>query len=201
MALPQVDLRPATATRHALKEWAVAVHSLRAGDILVTVRKGGIREAGREFRMEHRLFVLFPTFEHQNASQIEPRYEERLRRVIAAAPEAGLTTLTAWAEVTDAVEVTDEKAVRAIAEFSVFSPAYAIERLQWRPKKPLHVLVLRVYRLAVPITLEILPAYSGCRSWIDLEAEVALQPSTPSLDLPTFEAERSRVLSRLATSA
>jgi hypothetical protein len=150
--------------------------------------------------MEHRVFVLFPTFEHQNAAQIEQRHEARLQRVVAEAPGAGFTTLTAWAEVTDAMEVTSDEAVRAIAEFSVFSPAYAVERLQWRPKKPLHVLVLRVHRLATAIRLDLLPAYGGCKSWIDLESEVALQPSSPALDPRAFEAMRGRVLARLPAS-
>ncbi len=198
--VPQLDFRPVTATRHALKEWAVAVDALRDGDSLLTVRKGGIREAGREFRMEHRLFVLFPTFEHQNAAQVGARYQERLQRVIAAAPEAGLATITAWAEVTDVVEVTGDEAVRAVAEFSVFSPAYAIERLQWRPKKPLSVLVLRVHRLAESVTLEVLPTYGGCKSWIDLEPEIALDPSVAALDDRAFEDARRRALARLPAS-
>jgi hypothetical protein len=197
----QVDALPTTGTRHAFKEWAVAVDSLRDGDSFVTVRKGGIREAGREFRMEHHLFVLFPTFEHQNATQVSFGHEERLRRVIDEAPEPGLTRVNAWAEVTDAVEVTSEEAVRAISEFSVFSPAYAIERLQWRPKKPLHVLVLRVYRLSVPVSFEIVPAYGGCKSWIDLEAEVALQPCVPAVEQGAFEAARATVLERMAAGS
>jgi hypothetical protein len=198
--MQQLDFRPATATHHALKEWAVAVDSLRDGDSVITVRKGGIRESGREFRMDHRVFAFFPTFEHQNADQIGPRCQERFRRVIAEAPDAGFTTVAAWAEVTDALEVTSDEAVRAIAEFSVFSPAYAIERLQWRPKKPLHVLVLRVYRLAEPVRLEILPAYGGCKSWIELEPEIALDPSRPALDDSAFEAARGSVLARLPVS-
>ena len=199
--MQQLEILPTTATRHAFKEWAVAVDSLRDGDSLVTVRKGGIREAGREFRMEHRLFVLFPTFEHQNAAQVGFGHEERLRRVIDEAPEPGFTRVNAWAEVTDALEVTSEEAVRVIAEFSVFSPAYAIERLQWRPKEPLHVLVLRVYRLSEPVTFEIVPAYGGCKSWIDLEDEVALQPCVPALEQGAFEVARATVLERMTAGS
>jgi len=95
------------------------------------------------------------------------------------------------------VEVTSEEAVRAVAQFSVFSPAYALERLQWRPKKPLHILVLRVHRLAEPLVIPMLPEYGGCKSWIELAADVPLQPSTPALDQAAFEAARCTVLEAL----
>ena len=131
-------------TRHALKEWAVAVASLREGTSIATVRKGGIREEGREFRMEHRQFLFFPTFEHQKAEQLQPRFREDLARIQAVAPGNGQVRLDTWATVTDVIEVTGEHEVRALGDFYVFSEAYALERLQWRPRKPLHVLLLRV---------------------------------------------------------
>jgi hypothetical protein len=185
------------ATRHALKEWAVAVDSLRDGDTMLTVRKGGIREDGREFRMEHHVFAFFPTFEHQNATQIGERQLDRLQRVTAGVPNTTVVRVNAWAEVTDAIEVTSQASVEAVARFSVFSPSYAIERLQWRPKKPLHVLVLRVHRLSQSSAFDLLPGYGGCKSWIDLAVEIPLQPSVPALDDAAFEAARARVLAAL----
>src|SRR5690348_1467966 len=53
---------PILTTHHTLKEWAVAIQALREGDGIITVRKGGIREDAREFRMEHRRFAFFPTY-------------------------------------------------------------------------------------------------------------------------------------------
>ena len=52
-------------SRTALKEWAVACEALGRGEQVLLLRKGGISEEGREFRIEHPEFLLFPTFEHQ----------------------------------------------------------------------------------------------------------------------------------------
>src|SRR5437764_2378646 len=93
---------PAT-TMVALKEWAVAVSALRAGESIATVRKGGIREEAREFRMEHRRFAFFPTYEHQNPEQLQPQHLPRLEATLAALPPQGTLRFDTWAEVTDVV--------------------------------------------------------------------------------------------------
>src|SRR5947209_3468258 len=88
---------PATATRHALKEWAVAIRALREGVGMATVRKGGIREDGREFRAEHQHFMLFPTYEHQNPEQLQPRFRQQLGEVQATAPSTETLRIDTWA--------------------------------------------------------------------------------------------------------
>jgi hypothetical protein len=192
---------PVESTHHALKEWAVAVAALREGAGIVTVRKGGIREEGREFRMEHRQFVFFPTFEHQKAEQLQPRFHADLAQVQAAAPAPGWVRLDTWARVTDVIEVTGEREVRALDDFYVFSGAYALERLQWRPRKPLHVLLLRVYRLSTPCELPVLDRYGGCKSWIELDAAIELDASNPALSDPAFSLARERALAALRGEA
>ncbi len=184
-------------TRHALKEWAVAIDALRAGEAIITVRKGGIREDAREFRMEHRFFALFPTFDHQNAEQLQPRFADRLPGVVRDAAPVGQLRVDTWAEVTDVVEVSDEEQVRALEQSYVFSQAYALERLQWRPRKPLHVLLLRVYQLGTPLSLPMLSSYGGCKSWIELAEAVPLDRSRPALNDSAFAAARNRALARI----
>ena len=44
------------------------------------LRKGGIREEHREFRVEHPEFLLFPTFEHQRADLIKSSSRAALER-------------------------------------------------------------------------------------------------------------------------
>lgn len=184
----------ALTTQHALKEWAVAIDALRNGEALITVRKGGIREDAREFRMEHRTFALFPTFDHQNLEQLQPQHAGRLDRVVNHAAGAGILRVDAWAEVLDVLEVRHEEQVNALEDFYVFSRAYALERLQWRPKKPLHVLLLRVYRLEPVVEMPMLATYGGCKSWIELSVPVPLDRSRPALDEVAFTKARARVL-------
>ncbi|HZE05054.1 MAG TPA: DUF1802 family protein, partial [Solirubrobacteraceae bacterium] len=49
----------------AFKEWAVTVRALAEGEQLLTLRKGGIREPEKHFKLEHERFFLYPTFDHQ----------------------------------------------------------------------------------------------------------------------------------------
>ncbi|MDG0790271.1 DUF1802 family protein [Cohnella ginsengisoli] len=43
----------------ALREWAVAVKALEAGKQIMVLRKGGIAEETKEFRLESPSFFLF----------------------------------------------------------------------------------------------------------------------------------------------
>ena len=193
----QPELASTLSTTHALKEWAVAIEALRDGESVLTLRKGGIREDAREFRMEHKRFVLFPTYEHQNHEQLRDEFAERLDLTLRSAPEQGYTRLNTWAVVSDVLEVTHEEQVQALSRFAVFSPAYAIERLKWRPRKPLHILVLRVFLLDPPVTLPIVASYGGCRSWIELAQDIALSDTRPALADVAFQERRTSVLQSL----
>jgi hypothetical protein len=147
--------------------------------------------------MEHRRFAFFPTYEHQNPEQLQPHHLPRLQATLAAPPPEGVLQIDTWAEVTDVVEVREEEQVRALERYYVFSAPYALERLHWRPKKPLHVLLLRVYRLQAPMSVPLLAGYGGCKSWIELSDPVPLDRRHPAMDDASYEALRSRALASL----
>jgi hypothetical protein len=69
----------------------------------------------------------------------------------------------------------------------MWTPEYAESRFRWRPKKPLTVLVLRVYLLPEPVELPYSEAYSGCKSWIELEEPVSIASARATLDDESFE--------------
>ena len=56
----------------ALKEWATVCAALGDGRQMILLRKGGIYESAGEFEIEHRQFLLFPTYLHQNAEMLKP---------------------------------------------------------------------------------------------------------------------------------
>lgn len=182
--------------RSTLKEWDVAVRALRRGEAIITVRKGGIREDGREFRMEHRRFAFFPTYEHQSAEQLRPEYRASIEDS-AAKRQPDVLRIDTWAEVTDVIEVHEQRAVAALGRFYVFSEQYAIERLQWRPRKPLHVLLLRVCSLPTAYEFAMEPGFGGCKSWIELEHTIALEGSSPALSDAQFSRLRADALAAL----
>ena len=56
---------PSDQTHTALKEWAVTSAALGRGDQIIMMRKGGIREDGRHFKIEHNAFLLYPGLYHE----------------------------------------------------------------------------------------------------------------------------------------
>ena len=190
-------MQTAVATRIAFKEWAVTCRALAEGQQIVLVRKGGIREEGREFRLDEPRFLLYPTYEHQRADLLQPPYRADLDAVLATPPPANTVRLDHWAEVTDIYQTLEAAEVEALAPHFIWTTTYAEERLRWQPKKPLHVLLLRTYRLAETHDVPVLPSYLGCKSWVELEQPVSLEGMVPVLDDATYAARRAAIQAAL----
>ncbi|MFC5402181.1 DUF1802 family protein [Cohnella soli] len=154
----------------ALREWAVAVKALEAGRQIIVLRKGGIAEETKEFRLESPAFYLFPSFEHQRPHLVKPEAGDMVGLTEAEASAfAGRARITSYAEVADDIEVTDAETLRRLDALHIWTEDYAEERLKWKKTKPLHVLVLRVYTLEEPKEIPMLESYGGCKSWLTIE--------------------------------
>ena len=70
---------------HALKEWAVTIAALAAGDQVLIVRKGGIGE--KRFELPHPRFYLFPTFAHQRPELVSAEGRARFADPLAQRDE------------------------------------------------------------------------------------------------------------------
>ncbi|MDI3328176.1 MAG: DUF1802 family protein [Alicyclobacillaceae bacterium] len=157
----------------ALKEWAVALRALDRGEQIVLLRKGGIVEETKEFRVAGTDFFFYPTYEHQRKELVKPSWHADLEdtvRGMELPPKR--VRITHGARVVEDVELLDETKLRRIDGFHIWAPDYAAERLHWKPKKPLHVLVLRVFRLSRPAEIPVCDRYLGCKSWVRLEEPV-----------------------------
>jgi hypothetical protein len=170
--------------RHTLKEWAVAVKALDLGETALVVRKGGIRE--KAFAVANRRFLLLPGYEHQRPELLKPEYRQLLGE-IPDLTDDGPLRFTSFAEVRGAYEISEPGSLAAIDPYHIWTPEYAGSRFRWRPKKPLTVLVLRVYLLPEPVELPYSEAYGGCKSWIELEEPVSTAGARPALSDEGFE--------------
>jgi hypothetical protein len=175
----------------ALKEWQVAVDALAEGKTILLLRKGGIKEVGGRFRVEHDRVWLYPTYEHQQPALLQPAYAEAVQPVQSGwHPEQ--VPIRAWAEVTDILQTQDASVVEALQPFHIWNQQFVGDRLRWKPNQPLYLLLLRVYALLQPVSIPFSPRYGGCKSWIDLESEI-----TPSLGQPVMDAVAYQTLSDL----
>ena len=171
----------------ALKEWAVTVQALADGDQIMMLRKGGIHEESKDFRVVHPEFLLYPTYLHQREDLLKDSHRPALRRLLADNPaDNDAVTFTHWARVEELLEIDGQDAVDSLAPHHIWADAYAQSRLHWKPMVPLTVMLLRVYRMAEPTTAPFIPEYGGCKSWVDIIPTVRLGAATPALDDARF---------------
>jgi hypothetical protein len=151
----------------AFKEWAVICRALARGRQDVILRKGGIVEPGGEFRLEHRRFLLLPTFLHQSPEQLIPEARDLLEGIEADRPPPGSIVLTHEADVVEARRVCS---LESLAEFRgrhVWSDEVVAERFH-RWHDGVHVLIVRVTPLENPLVLPWREEFGGCKSWVTL---------------------------------
>lgn len=163
----------------ALKEWAIVCKALEEGRQVLLLRKGGIMEYRQGFEIKHNKFLLFPTFEHQSKEYIQPDYIDNLDIILQhhltdpyhPTPNSGRNKLNLYAKVIDVKEVGDKSIIRKLEKYHIWNDRYVNLRMDYNPKKPISVLLLRVYKMNNPIEVDIIPEWAGCRSWVSIEFE------------------------------
>ena len=188
----------------AFKEWAVTVRALAEGEQLLTLRKGGVHEPTKQFELDHNRFFLYPTFDHQRSDLVRESHRPELRRALeegvwaegeppawavtshGSIPQPDRVRIRAWAEVAGCWTVSDRRAVDALSPYYVWTPDYAEKRLAWKRRHPLHVVLLRTYRIPRPVTVKVRDDFGGCRSFLEITRDLPFE-GTPVLSDEEFE--------------
>ncbi|MCV7423352.1 DUF1802 family protein [Mycobacterium yunnanensis] len=154
----------------ALKEWAAAVHAMLDGRQTVLLRKGGIHE--KRFDVAAREFVFFPTVAHGHAERVRAEHRHLLATAAPDSTEDDVV-LRAGARVVAAIPVDRPDGLEAVADTHVWTAeSVKSDRLDFRPRHRLTVLVVQARPLAEPVRLPRDPSFAGCKSWLDLPVEV-----------------------------
>lgn len=151
----------------ALKEWASVIDALGAGEQVILIRKGGIADPA--FGVEAERFYLYPTYFHQPSSGAD-----------------AVIRITHWCEVVRTWRVGDLRQLRALERFVVFSREALEERYRFRSDQALHILGVRTWRLSQPAVIEPKALYAGCRSWISIDEEIAIDGSIAAVPEPAL---------------
>ena len=179
-------------TTAALKEWAVAVEALEQGKTIMLLRKGGISEQGGRFQVSQKTVLLYPTHEHQQPFLLKPEYADQVTPVTSGwHPES--VRIGSFATVTDIFPVTDENIVNALLPFHIWNQQFISDRLKWKPRQPLDILLLRTYKLAQVQMIPYESTYGGCKSWIDLLQPIEIENSVPVLDDAAYKQTVSEI--------
>lgn len=186
-------------TTHALKEWAVAVDALERGKTIMLLRKGGIKEEGNRFKVAHNPILLYPTYEHQQPNLLKAEYATQVTPVTSGwHPET--VRIGSWAEITDILLVSDETAVATLLPYHIWNEQFVSDRLRWKPRQSLFILLLRTYQLLQPQIIPYRPEYGGCRSWIDLSEQINIKGIVPVLDDTAYTQQVTQIRNLLAAS-
>ncbi len=176
-------------TRPALKEWSAVVHALLDGRQRVLLRKGGIGE--KRFVVASQEFLLFPTVAHSHAERVRPEHSELLDTAAADSTEDHLVVRAA-AKVVAALAVNRPECLGAIEDLHIWTAeSVRADRLDFRPRHKLAVLVVSAMPVVEPVRLPRVPEYAGCASWVHL-------PLRPALGAPVHdEAALTEVAARV----
>ena len=110
----------------ALKEWATVIAAMLDGRQVVMLRKGGIGE--KRFDVPHQRFLLLPTHVHQRPELLDVAAVDAHPDLLAITEEPDRVQLTAWCEVAQVHEVSEQAELDALAPFHVLGPDWRFRR-------------------------------------------------------------------------
>ena len=178
---------------HGFKEWTLICEALGSGVQSIILRKGGIAEGRAGFRFAHPDFLLLPTLFHEQLAKLKLPAGTPL----PGAREDGQLEIRYAAQVEWTRDLTDLHTISALAPFHLWRDEVIEERFHYSRQAGVSLAFVRISRLSEPFVFPSLPAYGGCRSWVELPALPAGTTLTPVLDAETHAAREQETLSAL----
>lgn len=158
----------------ALKEWAVLLEAAATGRQRFLLRKGGILDSSQGFRLESSEFLFFPTWEHQQRDWVRPEFHALFDR--AAPSREDEVEIRYWGRAARITRAPSAPAVLIGATDShIWTPEFLEMRYAYRPDLPLYLVEMELFLLAGPTALTVTDGMRGCRSWVELETDVATE--------------------------
>jgi hypothetical protein len=166
----------------ALKEWAIVCRALEDGRQVLLLRKGGIMEYRHGFEVKHSTFFLYPTFEHQSKESIQADYAKKFDMLTHEQPSHKNNTITSYARAVSVKQIIDGSLLPRLQKYHIWNNSYVDVRLNYNPKRPINVVLLRVYKLDKPIEVEVKSEWLGCKSWIPIKSSPFQSQSTSHIE-------------------
>src|SRR5215472_12228896 len=163
-----MGVKPINGSAAGLKGWAIVCKALEEGRQVILLRKGGIMEYKNGFEVKHSNFFLYPTYEHQSKESLQPDYADNLDSVLQNTPRDNRNRISSCATAIQVMQITDEVVLGRLEKYHIWNDRYVNIRMRYNPKKPMNVVVLRVYKMNNPIEVDIEPELTGCRSWVPI---------------------------------
>jgi hypothetical protein len=178
--------------KHAFKEWAIIVDALMHGRQIIILRKGGLIEGPGGFQVEQPEFLLFPTLFHQQRQSVLAEAQVRFDEIAHLLPEPDVVRLECFARVAAWQRLESLAAAYALHGLHIWREDVIAERFDWGRSKEIHVMAVRIFRLAEPVELPMRESYAGCKSWIELAEDINTVDAHAVLDDAAFSAQLLR---------
>ena len=171
----------------ALKEWQSVCRLLAQGRQSVLLRKGGIQEGPGGFAIKHAAFALLPTRLHQDASLLRPKFRDAVE---PGDEEPARFDVTHGCRVSDIHVVPSRDTLDRLSPFHPWNASYLDLRWNYRPERPLYLVVVRTFALSQALVVKNTHEIAGCRSWVPLAGDV----DSTGLDEPVFDSSKHESL-------
>lgn len=172
-------------TTIALKEWAIVAQAVGAGEQVILLRKGGIRDPQRLFSLEHREFLLYPTLEHQKKEWVRAPFQQKYGAVLEGKEPAQIP-LSVYAGVAYHTEIKNSSVFARLEKYHIWTPEFFAYRADYHPESPTLLAVIRAYRLPKTVNVPTEPDYAGCKSWVNLKKPVSVDGGEPVIENRKF---------------
>jgi hypothetical protein len=136
-------------------------------------------------------FFLFPTYLHQAPEGVVPKWRDAV--IASKDPAPGRVWIGHYASVSSWLRIRTLEKLNALRGLHIWSDEVVKERFQRWADDGVFALVVRIYALPKPVSLPLLPAYDGCKSWLTLAEQVPLEDARPVVDDAEFERRRAEV--------
>jgi hypothetical protein len=170
----------------ALKEWSIVCRALESGRQSILLRKGGILEYKEGFEISQKIFLLYPTLEHQSREYLQQDYLQEIELLLKNnGPnfvQDKINTITILARIEGMQEFNDETKLSKLEKYHIWNEKYVNMRMSYNPKKPMNALLLRIYKLPEPISVKVNPEWAGCKSWINIDLSNMNRISSDNID-------------------
>jgi len=162
------------------------VDALGRGEQIIILRKGGIHESKGGFKIEHPQFVLFPTLFHQQRESVVATAQARFDQIAPRFPSKDSVRLEFFAEVVEWQRIDSLAAAERLRGQHIWRDEVIAERFDWGKDRAIFALAARVFRFSAPVELRVRESYGGCKSWVELEQEIATVGAHPVLSDEAF---------------
>jgi hypothetical protein len=154
---------------------------------LSSCAKAASARASAASKWNIRVFCCSPPLFHQQRESVIPAAQSRFDQIAPYFPPPDQLRLEFYAETATARRLVSLDDAKSLRSQHGWRNEVIAERFDWGREKAIFALAAKVFRLPKAVELPMLPAYGGCKSWVELDREIPTEAAEPVLERVAFE--------------